>query len=820
MKLKKVNAKKNEILSPILSSLNWEQLYFLIVLIGILPSVADNSLFKWVGTSQIDFLFGVQSEYVKTLYAFPILVLPIGLFICFKKRNPWLLIGLLPIILDVVIKVTSIFNITDFGLTAVLLFITYKLAFGYFIIKGHIRSLSFFAIVIVMCFFLSTIQILLFVFLTLLLRIIYLIIIHNVLIISALKTKNLLQLIYKTFIAWSPILLFAIPGYLITKKIITEAKLAVYDHTFIDKHDLHTNMVMDDLMDYSVKETLEKNNLSIDGYIKSQENFLTALNVVQYRSKTLEYEKNYYDGVKDFKEIYLLYQEIKNPESSFASNWFTTEHVSKDLEKILVSKFLPGRGEFELDIELSINKKFSEGETLTKSKLDSIYNDLNTEFDERNTAIDNIINGLESNDPAIIAKSNSKLVELKNDIENNINTIPNKLNVSFDDNIPLTIEELDSNFKTSKCGFSIKCGAVNLIKSLLSSVYINQRKKAKAAVNKKAHELKAKALIKLNKAKDGTVKSAELIKVQLQTIQDVSSETNEDIKYSVEEGFSSIEDITRYTLINSYKAIFYFGLFSNMLLLLLIIKSFLYVFSRIAFSEKSDVYIDIKENEKTFKNGILKHCGTEYSIPITNNKNIYLSRKYIPTGRAPKIAIPLWTKGVISRIRNKAYLMNVIKVRENETETVDFRSIAGAEFVEWNLTDGEEVVFNYKDLVAFNESISLTAHVSFRITSLFFGRTIFHIARGPGKLVLMTKGKPITNEEKQLVKSMPIDRIIAWQRTTQFSIDSELNIVDLYLSGVYLKRNNDDLIIIDADSGNSKQKYGLVRFVTKFLLPI
>ena len=76
----------------------------------------------------------------------------------------------------------------------------------------------------------------------------------------------------------------------------------------------------------------------------------------------------------------------------------------------------------------------------------------------------------------------------------------------------------------------------------------------------------------------------------------------------------------------------------------------------------------------------------------------------------------------------------------------------------------------------------------------------------------------ITNQEEYLVKSMPINRIIAWQRTTQFSVDSELNVVDLYFSGVYLKRKNNDLIIIDADAGNIKRRFGLARFISKFLM--
>ena len=67
---------------------------------------------------------------------------------------------------------------------------------------------------------------------------------------------------------------------------------------------------------------------------------------------------------------------------------------------------------------------------------------------------------------------------------------------------------------------------------------------------------------------------------------------------------------------------------------------------------------------------------------------------------------------------------------------------------------------------------------------------------------------------------MPIERIIAWQKTTRFSIDTELRLADIYFSDLYLKRTNNDLVVIDADTGTIKRQVGLVRFVRRFLLPV
>ena len=254
----------------------------------------------------------------------------------------------------------------------------------------------------------------------------------------------------------------------------------------------------------------------------------------------------------------------------------------------------------------------------------------------------------------------------------------------------------------------------------------------------------------------------------------------------------------------------------------MIVKSFLYVFSRITFAAQNKVYIQLKDTPKTFKNGTLKKYGSEYSIPADYPESMYVAKRYFPSGRAPKIAIPLWTDSILSRIRSKTYFMNEIAPRKDAEESVDFRAVKGAEFVEWTLTEGEEVIFDYQDLVAFSDSLSLSSFVSFRITSVFLGKSIFRIAKGPGKLVLMTRGRPIINNSKEdkVTRSVPIERIIAWQKTANFSIDTELSMADIYLSDLYLKRTSDDLVIIDADPGDIKRKTGLARFIKRFLLPI
>ena len=98
------------------------------------------------------------------------------------------------------------------------------------------------------------------------------------------------------------------------------------------------------------------------------------------------------------------------------------------------------------------------------------------------------------------------------------------------------------------------------------------------------------------------------------------------------------------------------------------------------------------------------------------------------------------------------------------------------------------------------------------------GKIIFTAAKGPGKLILMTDGEPIIGAEEKANASIPISRIVAWQKNTHFHVESELNVMDVFLSGIYLKRQGTDPVLIDADAKGKAQR-GIVSFIRKFLMP-
>ncbi len=273
------------------------------------------------------------------------------------------------------------------------------------------------------------------------------------------------------------------------------------------------------------------------------------------------------------------------------------------------------------------------------------------------------------------------------------------------------------------------------------------------------------------------------------------------------------------TVQSSFDAIIFINLLLDIAFGFLILKSFLYVFSRVAFSSDNENYVTLLKSEVTMANGKLKKYGNQYMIdPARTNENYYLSRSFEPSGRAPKFAIPQWRSAIFARIFTRNFAMNKV-VMKSRPEEVHFKAMGSHEFVEWDIKEGEEVIFHFKNFVGMSEGIKISAVVSLRLTSLLFGRLIFTIAKGPGKLILLTKGEPITTDHAIANSSVATSRIMAWQKNTRFNVESELNLVDVFMSGIYLKKKEGDLILIDADvKGPSKN--GIVRFIKNFILPI
>ena len=78
----------------------------------------------------------------------------------------------------------------------------------------------------------------------------------------------------------------------------------------------------------------------------------------------------------------------------------------------------------------------------------------------------------------------------------------------------------------------------------------------------------------------------------------------------MEASANSASWVNRKVLIGLSRWLLFTELLSNIMLGFIIIKSYFYVFSRIAFSEENNLFVDLKNNPKSFENGELTLPGS------------------------------------------------------------------------------------------------------------------------------------------------------------------------------------------------------------------
>ncbi|MGD8576672.1 MAG: hypothetical protein PVG13_06265 [Thiohalophilus sp.] len=351
-------------------------------------------------------------------------------------------------------------------------------------------------------------------------------------------------------------------------------------------------------------------------------------------------------------------------------------------------------------------------------------------------------------------------------------------------------------------GLDVKCGMANLVKSILNGAYTDIRDRAEERFVANA------------------VARAEARKVTIDEA--VNAATTE-----LDAAIDSLQKQTRATIYRVYQVSRITQVLFTAWLIIIAIKSFLYVFSRVIFDKATDIHVDLLEHESDAKQGSVKHLQ-EVTIPGDYPYDIYYKSNYQPLGPAPRFSIPQWRSSLLSRVRFGAWNMNRIAMPLEDDKGITFNAIEAEYLVDWQMEEGEEVIFSYGNFVAMNENIELRTVISLRVATMLMGRFIFHTARckqGNGRLILRTRGKPATAE--QVRQSIPASRLIAWNRYARFSVDSHLTRADIFLNGFNLRRSEVDnssrpqgILIVEADARSGSIMTGTLRFARNFLLPI
>lgn len=354
-----------------------------------------------------------------------------------------------------------------------------------------------------------------------------------------------------------------------------------------------------------------------------------------------------------------------------------------------------------------------------------------------------------------------------------------------------------------ECDFlDLNCDAANLVKRILNGAYADIRRRAEQRFVANAIA-RAEAFDKHADATANTARKeieSELVAMKLKTKQTVY-------------GVYQTSKVVQILLIAW--------------LIVIMFKSFLYVFSRVIFDKETDIHVDLLEHHGDAQQGTVRHLQ-EIMIPDDYPHTIYYKPNFQPLGPAPRFSIPQWRSSILSRMRFGAWNMNRIDMPLKNQRGLTFNAIEAEYLVDWELEEGEEIIFKYGNFVAMNENVELRTVISLRVATMLMGRFIFHTARckgGPGRLILRTRGKPAT--EEQVRQSIPASRLIAWNRYARFSVDSHLTRADIFLNGFNLRRSEVDdenrpqgIIVVEADARSGNIMVGTLRFAKHFLLPV
>ena len=341
------------------------------------------------------------------------------------------------------------------------------------------------------------------------------------------------------------------------------------------------------------------------------------------------------------------------------------------------------------------------------------------------------------------------------------------------------------------------------------------QKSAQATYQKFRNEIRSN-LIKLIREKE------ELLKEKADEGKDALIEELEQLKV---EGKAIIISQNSATQTSVWWTVMYLEAAHQLALLLFIFicfKSYFYVFARVCFNKDKGAMVTLGDTQEvTSKKDerlppSITAAGIDYIIKADEHAVYYITRRYQCRGKPPKLSLPQTLASPIARIFSSSYTMNKVVVNKGDAD-ITCTATKGVEFFEWQLAANETIVFDYSNFVGMSEGLSLSTLISPRISSLLLGKMIFSQATGPGKLILMATGRAQVCDASENVGSMPPERIIAMQLDTKLHVDSELDIVNVYLSTAYVKPISGKMIV-DVDNQRGA-KNGLARFVRNFLLP-
>lgn len=219
-------------------------------------------------------------------------------------------------------------------------------------------------------------------------------------------------------------------------------------------------------------------------------------------------------------------------------------------------------------------------------------------------------------------------------------------------------------------------------------------------------------------------------------------------------------------------------LFGWVLLALIAVKSFLYVLALDLFHSDEQMTIRFEGAdpiEGEYRAGAQIDIDRAFRYPLVTRKQL--------SNADNNLAFAPWPRAApLARILRRKYFFFARGSLLEDAGRTDLpgdtargmvaSAGGGQSIVEWKMREGEEVIFRYKDFHGASENVLLQSEFSLRLSTMLFGRVVFHSARcqyGEGRLLLKASVEAIDQHQ---IRAVPMERMIAWNRHAQFTVHS------------------------------------------------
>jgi len=339
----------------------------------------------------------------------------------------------------------------------------------------------------------------------------------------------------------------------------------------------------------------------------------------------------------------------------------------------------------------------------------------------------------------------------------------------------------------------IGCFAERYIKKAINAAYENARARQRVRLSKRLQEL----------GSQGEVAATS----QIETISNELHRSLKEARLSIKVAVSNV-----------FLTISILNLIANFLLCVALIKSFIFILARFYFENRPDRNLTMESGQvpDTLPPQIKDTFASNYTFSASSADH-YVNRKYDVSGVPGNISIPIPLQGLGRRILSRTWIVNHVEFSRFPNASI--QTGQAAQFVEWELREGEKIYIDADNLVSFSGGINIKTEVSLRVTSIMFGRLFFFTLSGPGVVVLRTIGEPKICPTTEDGASFAPSRFVAWAANSRLGVVAKTNLANIYLSGSQIALSDEsDGAVIDAKREDASMM-GALKFIPACILP-